>query len=81
MRINQYQLTKRTRYIPYMSRHVFAIPYIKFLSHAVIPLNQQWHYETETGIIHSFTDKNEMSDLHYVRSLLLKILMTVKIII
>ncbi|HGH0898334.1 TPA: hypothetical protein ACJHIU_000209 [Staphylococcus pseudintermedius] len=72
MRINQYQLTKRTRYIPYMSRHVFAIPYIKFLSHAVIPLNQQWHYETETGIIHSFTDKNEMSDLHYVRSFIIE---------
>ncbi|PCF51510.1 hypothetical protein [Staphylococcus delphini] len=72
MRINQYQLTKRTRYIPYMSRHVFAIPYIKFLSHAVTPLNQQWHYETETGIMHPLTDKNEMSDLHIVRSFMIE---------
>ncbi|NBK47719.1 hypothetical protein EON06_08190 [Staphylococcus delphini] len=72
MRINQYQLTKRTRYIPYMSRQVFAIPYIKFLSHAVTPLNQQWHYETETGIMHPLTDKNEMSDLHIVRSFMIE---------
>ncbi|HHU6750080.1 TPA: hypothetical protein ACUI23_000760 [Staphylococcus pseudintermedius] len=72
MRINPYQLTKRTRYIPYMSRHVFAIPYIQFLSHAVTPLNQQWHYETETGIMHLFTDKNETSDLRYVRSFIIE---------
>ncbi|HEC2191831.1 TPA: hypothetical protein R1935_000418 [Staphylococcus delphini] len=72
MRINQYQLTKRTRYIPYMSRHVFAIPYIKFLSHAVTPLNQQWHYGTETGIMHPLTDKNEMSDLHIARSFMIE---------
>ncbi|QHW36439.1 hypothetical protein GZH82_03210 [Staphylococcus ursi] len=72
MRINQYQLTKRTRYIPYMSHHVFAIPYIKFLSHAVTPLNQQWHYQAENGFRNPLTDKDETSYLHYVRSFMIE---------
>ncbi|WP_086428097.1 sugar-binding domain-containing protein [Staphylococcus cornubiensis] len=49
---NQHQLPNRTTYIPYMSRHVFALPYIKFLSHAVTPLNQQWHCQMEENIYH-----------------------------
>ncbi|ARJ50498.1 sugar-binding domain-containing protein [Staphylococcus lutrae] len=41
-----HKLPNRTRYIPYVSRDVFELPYIKFLSHAVTPLmgsESTWH--------------------------------------
>ncbi|WP_241522728.1 hypothetical protein [Staphylococcus intermedius] len=65
--MNQHQLTKRTRYIPYMNRHVFSIPYIKFLSHAVTPLNQQWKCQTANNIMKPLMKNGETPDLNYVR--------------
>lgn len=72
---NQHQLPNRTTYIPYMSRHVFALPYIKFLSHAVTPLNQQWHCQREENIYHrgytdvgTLFDKGEARFLKYTRT-------------